>query len=185
MRQNRGRVVSVITGVVEFAAVAVMMLMMFHVVANALTRTYWNHPLPHTLEWVQYWYVPAVALLGFVAAQARGEHISSDMLLKYIPTKLRPWFVASGWLLAAISAAAFAWFGYGEAMERYEVKATAGVSTLVAWPVYFLVPAAFAALTLQFAVAAVRSLREEVVLEDAHAASLEEDEERAMDRSFE
>lgn len=152
-------------GVVSLLSVLVMFAMMLHVTVNALLRTYAGRPLPWTFEWVQFWYVPVLALLGFVAAQRGREHIATDVFLRFVPIVARPWFVAGGWLLAALCAAGITLFSWDEAVGRFEVGASAGTSDIPVWPVYFVVPVVFIVLTGQFIAAMLSSLGEAVEIE--------------------
>ena len=144
---------------IEVPAVVVLFVMMIHVTANALLRAFASHPIQNTLEITQYIYLPIIALLGFMAAQARGEHIVADLVTHYFPRRVRRAVLACGYLLALIVMGGFAWFGAKAAIHAQEIGKTAGVSTVVSWPVLYLVPLAFTVLTLQLAFAAVRALR--------------------------
>ncbi len=143
---------------IEVPAVVVTFVMMIHITANALMRTFLNDPIANTLEITQYWYLPIVAFLGFIAAQARGQHIAADLVFEQLPDVTKRWFLAVIFLIAAVVAAGFAWFGWGEAQHAREIGKTAGVSDVVSWPTYYLVPLAFGSLTFQFLWAAVRSV---------------------------
>ncbi|MGV2386697.1 MAG UNVERIFIED_CONTAM: TRAP transporter small permease, partial [Thermobifida fusca] len=149
----------VIELLIEVPAVTVTFVMMLHITANALLRSFANSPLPNTLEYVQYWYMPIVALLGFVAAQLRGQHIAADLVFRMLPRAAKPYVTAVGCAASALLAAGFAWYGWQEAVHAWEITMTAGVSDVISWPVYFLVPLAFASLTVQFAWATVRAIR--------------------------
>ncbi|MGN5236737.1 TRAP transporter small permease [Rhodococcus sp. SJ-3] len=144
---------------IEIPAVIVLFVMMLHVTANALMRALASSPIPNTLEVTQYIYVPIIALLGFMAAQARGEHIVADLVAHYFPTRIRRAVLFFGYMLGVVVFFGFAWFGLEEALHSRDIGKTAGVSTVVAWPVYFLVPIAFGVLCVQFALAGVRALR--------------------------
>ena len=143
---------------IEVPAVLVTFAMMAHITANALLRTFANDPLPNTLEITQYWYLPIIAFLGFIAAQARGQHIAADLIYERFPEVTKRYVLAVLALLSAVVCLGFAWFGWGEAVHAREIGKTAGVSDLVAWPPYFLVPIAFGVLTVQFLWAAFRAL---------------------------
>src|SRR5687768_17014338 len=108
--------------------------MMFHITANAILRTWFDAPLPDTLEITQYWYLPIVAFLGFVAAQHRGQHIAADLIFERLPHVVRPYVLALMFALCALVAAGFAWFSFPEAMHSMDIDRTAGVSDLVSWP---------------------------------------------------
>ena len=144
---------------IEVPAVIVLFVMMLHVTANALMRAFASSPIPNTLEITQYIYVPIIALLGFMAAQARGEHIVADLVAHYFPTRIRRAVLFFGYMLGVVVFFGFAWFGLEEAIHSRDIGKTAGVSTVVAWPVYFLVPIAFGVLCVQFLLAGVRALR--------------------------
>ncbi|MCR1786269.1 TRAP transporter small permease [Nocardioides carbamazepini] len=143
---------------IEVPAVVVTFAMMVHVTANALMRTFANDPLPNTLEITQYWYLPIIAFLGFIAAQARGQHIAADLIYERFPEATKRYVLAVLSVLAAVVCLGFAWFGWGEAVHAKDIGKTAGVSNLVAWPPYFLVPLCFGILFVQFLYAAVRAI---------------------------
>jgi TRAP-type C4-dicarboxylate transport system permease small subunit len=132
--------------------------MMLHITANALMRTFANAPLSNTLEIVQYWYVPTVAFLGFIAAQYRGQHIATDLLFERLPKLAQPYVLCLVLAVSAALSAGFAWFTLQEALHSFEIRQAAGLTEVPAWPTHFLAPIAFASLTVQFALAAVRAL---------------------------
>ena len=159
---------------IEVPAVIVTFVMMFHITGNAILRTFANAPLPDTLEITQYWYLPIVAFLGFIAAQHRGQHIAADLIFERLPHAVRPYVLALMFALCTVVAAGFAWFSWPEALHSYDIGRTAGVSDLVSWPTYFLPPIAFAVLTLQFAWATVRSITDPAVAEAPVIADLDD-----------
>lgn len=143
---------------IEVPAVIVIFVMMGHVVANAALRTWWDNPIDHTLEIVEYWYLPLVAFLGFIAAQHRGQHIAADLIYERLPTVVRGAVLFVVLVVCAVTSLGFAWFGWEEAQHAHEIRMTAGVSTVPAWPTFYLVPLAFGSLTIQFLYGAVKSL---------------------------
>lgn len=147
------------TWVVEVPAVVIIFVMIIHVTANALLRAFADHPLENTLEVVQYWYLPIVALLGFMAAQARGQHIATDLVYARLPRAVQPFILFVVFAVGALICGGFAWFGWSEALDARSIGQHAGVSTVPSWPVYFLVPISFAVLTVQLSVKAIQALR--------------------------
>lgn len=143
---------------IEIPAVVVTFVMMVHITANALLRTFKNEPLPNTLEITQYWYLPIIAFLGFIAAQARGQHIAADLIYERFPEVTKRYVLAVLSVLAAVVCLGFAWYGWGEAVHAREIGKTAGVSDVVAWPPYFLVPLAFGVMVVQFLYSAGHTL---------------------------
>lgn len=158
-RTARSRLQWRVEYLIEGPAVAVTFAMMLHITANAVLRAFFNSPLPNTLEITQYWYLPIVVFLGFIAAQMRGQHVAADVLYQLLPDTTKRYVLMAGLLLAAALCAAAAWFGLQEAVHAMDIRKTAGVSALVAWPPYFLAPIAFTSLTVQFGLNAIRSAR--------------------------
>lgn len=144
--------------VIEIPAVIVVFVMMLHITGNALMRTFANDPLSDTLEIVQFWYMPIVAFLGFIAAQYRGQHIATDLLFEKMPKLAQPYVLCLVTLVSAGLSGAFAWFTLQEALHSFDIRQAAGLTDVPAWPTHFLAPIAFASLTLQFGLAAVRAL---------------------------
>jgi TRAP-type C4-dicarboxylate transport system permease small subunit len=160
---------------IEVPAVVITFLMMVQITANAVLRTYFKQPIEYTLEMTQYWYMPTLAFLGFMAAQRRGQHIAADLIFTRLPEATKKPVLSLLYVAGAVLMVGFCYYGWGEALEAYDFRKHAGVSPLPAWPVYFLAPLAFAVMTVQFAYAAWHTMRHGV--ED----SIEEAELRAAD----
>lgn len=144
--------------IIEIPAVIVVFVMMLHITANALLRTFANDPMSNTLEIVQYVYMPIVAFLGFIAAQYRGQHIATDLLFERLPKVAQPYVLSLVTAVSGLLSAGFAWFTLQEALHSFDIRQAAGLTDVPAWPTHFLAPIAFASLTVQFALAAVRAL---------------------------
>lgn len=136
---------SVITAVV-------LIVMMFHVVAHGVLRYLFSAPIYGTNEMVQYWYLPLVALLGIPAAQLQKQHITVTLATG----RMNFWNAAIFKIFAALLGAGvsllWAWFGLEEALHRMSIGATAGVTDVTIWPVYFLVPLTFLLLAALYVV---------------------------------
>ncbi|WP_349828248.1 TRAP transporter small permease [Brevibacterium litoralis] len=135
------RTLSVLTAVVVIA-------MMLHVVAHALLRYFFNAPIYGTNEIVAYWYLPAIALLGIPAATLQREHISVTLAVEAMGNNARVIWHVFGNAIGVLLSLGFAWFGLEEALEKMHMGATAGVTDIITWPMYFLVPAVFAILAI-------------------------------------
>lgn len=144
---------------IEVPAVVITFVMMVLISANAVLRTWFDRPIDNSLELVQYWLLPILALLGFVAAQHRAQHISTDLIYKFLPPLAQRLVLAVGFALSATVAAGFAWYGWAEALHSFDIRRTAGVSSLPSWPVYFLVPVVFGVLSVQWGLASVQAAR--------------------------
>ncbi|MBK1787320.1 TRAP transporter small permease [Prauserella cavernicola] len=134
----------------EIPAAVVLVVMVLHVVANALSRTITGQSLPETLEITTYWYMPIIALVGFVAAARRAEHLSAPLLFDRLTPRTQRIVRVALYLVAAVVCAAYAWYGLQEAWHNAGLELTAGASPLIIWPVTFLVPVAFGLLAVLY-----------------------------------
>jgi TRAP-type C4-dicarboxylate transport system permease small subunit len=144
----------------------VLIAMMVHITLHALLRFFFSAPIYGTNEMVQFWYLPLVALLGIPAAQLQRQHITVTLATE----RMRFWnaaiFKMFAAVLGAILSGLWAWFGFQEALDRMAMGATAGVTDIVVWPVYFLVPLTFGLLAALYVVEIVAIRR----LDDPEAA---------------
>ena len=163
---------------IEVPAVIVTFVMMIHITANAVLRTWFDNPIDNTLEITEYWYLPLVAFLGFIAAQHRGQHIAADLVYEMLPSVTKRFVLALVYVLCSLTSAGFAKYGWDAAVHAKDIGQTAGVSDLTAWPTYFLAPLAFGSLTVQFLYAAVQAIRhpssDHVIADTEDAVVLEE-----------
>lgn len=159
---------------IEVPAVIVTFVMMVHVTLNAVLRKFFGSPLDYTLEITQYWYMPIIAFLGFMAAQRRGQHIAADLVFQMLPTVTRRFVLGLFWVVAAIVVAGLARYGWNEAEFAREIGKQAGVTPVPAWQPYYLAPLAFGVMTLQFLYAAYQVLRHGVPDESLEQAELNE-----------
>ncbi|GAB3482771.1 TRAP transporter small permease [Nocardiopsis coralliicola] len=123
--------------------------MMLHTAANAVARAVLGAPLTGTNEMVTYWYMPLVALIGFVVAQRDGTHTEARLLFDRMPRATRLEVRVGGLLLAAAMCAGFGGFGLAEAVHGHRLGLAGGVMQVTMWPVLYLVAATYAVLTLQ------------------------------------
>lgn len=134
--------------VLSLVAAAGLVLMMTHIVVNAVLRFFVNQPLYATNELVAYWYLPIVALLGIPASQMQHEQIVVTLAVDKMKLVAANTFRVFACLVSFLASVGFAWFGFLEALHQMNIQSTAGVTDVIAWPVYFVVPFAFVLLAL-------------------------------------
>src|SRR5690625_7584591 len=81
------RVSKVLDSALTALTAAALIWMMLHITINALSRQFLNSPISGTNELVAYWYMPVVALIGFVTAHIRREHISVSLVVDRLPPR--------------------------------------------------------------------------------------------------
>lgn len=143
INKSLDKVLSLITAIT-------LIIMMLHVVLNALLRYFVLSPIDGTNEIVAYWYLPIVALLGIPAAQLRKEHIAVSLVLERMSHKTAQVFKFFACSVGALLSLGFAWFGFEEALSNMASGSTAGVTQIITWPAYMLVPLVFVLLALLF-----------------------------------
>lgn len=147
-----------VTALVTAVAAVVVIAMMLHTLANALGRYIFSAPIYGTNEMVAYWYLPGVVLIGFVAAQAQKEHISVSILYDNIPRRNQLEYTVFSGVVSALLCGAFAWFGLLEALDNLAIGAMAGNSSIIMWPITFIVPVMFALLAALLVIQVVGAL---------------------------
>jgi TRAP-type C4-dicarboxylate transport system permease small subunit len=134
---------------------AAVIVMMLHIVTHALARSLFDAPIYGTNEIVEYWYLPIVALLGIPAAQLQKEHITVTMAIERARPATASVFKIFGCILGSLVSLAFAWFGLTRALRNMAIGSTADVSSIITWPVYFLVPIVFVLLAVLYVLDAI------------------------------
>ncbi|WP_120006432.1 TRAP transporter small permease [Nesterenkonia muleiensis] len=145
--------------ILSVLAASAMVGMMLHVMLHATLRSAFDTPLYGANEIITYWYLPAIVLLGIPAAQVKNQHISVSLLVGTLDQKIQAIFYVFAYLLGAVVSVGFAWFGFQRAKDNMAIRSTAGVTDIVTWPVYFLVPLIFSILAILYIVEILATVR--------------------------
>lgn len=121
-------------------AIGALLVMMLHIVANAVLRWAMSNPIPNTLELTQFWYMPIIAMLGVISAQVRGQHIAVDLIYEKLTRGGQRFIFRLGFILGALIFLGFTWYGYEEAIHSYDIQETGGISNVPIWPVKMAIP---------------------------------------------
>ncbi|MGO1183298.1 MAG: TRAP transporter small permease [Micrococcaceae bacterium] len=138
--------------VLSYVSAVVLIIAVLHVVAHALMRSFFTAPIYGTNEIVTYWYLPIIVLLGIPAAQLQSEHINVTLVTERMSNRMQRLLRRFSALISLALCVGFAWYGFGEAMDKFSVGATAGVTNIITWPVYFVVPVGFIVLGYLYAI---------------------------------
>lgn len=149
---NRG------VAILEVIALAALLGLMVHTLANVIGRRFFASPIAGTIEYVGFWYLPIAALLGFIVAQFRGEHIKAPLIYGRLSKEGQRDLTVFGAVICAAVCAGFTWFSSKEALEKLANKAVSGALEVPIWPVTLLVPVVFAVLTVQFVVEGISTI---------------------------
>jgi len=142
------------------AAAAAIFLIVFHTLANVASRFLFNAPLPDTNEWISTWYLPIAVLAGFVLAEYKDEHIEATAVYDRLGARSRLVLAAFAQICVVALCILFIYFTALEALHAQQIGLRAGVTTVIIWPVKWLVPAAFGGIALLAGVKLVRMFRD-------------------------
>ncbi|MDA7416014.1 TRAP transporter small permease [Xenophilus arseniciresistens] len=137
-----GRLLSRFIDVLTVIAGLSIAFMMLHITADVVARVVFQSPLPGTMSLVSYYYMAVAAFMPLAFAEQKSAHISVEVLTERLPATVQKHL--AGWLLL-ISAASFLALTvrtWGEAMTKWEIKASVvqGLDSIPVWPTYFVLP---------------------------------------------
>ncbi|MEW1963713.1 TRAP transporter small permease [Microbacterium sp. NPDC077644] len=144
---------------IEYIAGAAILVIMVHTLANVAARALFNSPLPDTNEWSAFWYLPIAALGGFILAQFAGEHIEATLIYDRLDARNRHVLDIGATLVSIAVSCAFAWFTAMEAAHATSIGLRAGVTSVVIWPIKWLVPLTFVLLVILMVAKVVSLIR--------------------------
>jgi len=98
-----------------------------------------------------------VAILGAMVATRQGNHISIDVVSRYLPYRMVLATTAATSLIAAIICAAMAWYAFEFVKFEYEDGAIA-FGSVPSWLCETILPLGFAVMSLRFVVRGARAL---------------------------
>jgi TRAP-type C4-dicarboxylate transport system permease small subunit len=140
-----------------YGATIGLVLLALTIFVDVVGRTFFNTPLPGTLETTAYWWMPMLTLLAFAETERRQEHIKVTILLDALPPKLRRYIEGSFGILATGLLIALAYYTLIDALESAGYREVTASSPPVAiWPFKFVAVAGVAMIALQIAATTYR-----------------------------
>lgn len=138
------RVYDKITGalgtILGYIAGGATLVMMLHMVADAVARTVFRQPIEASNEYVQYWYMVMIGIAGWGLAQMRGQHIDAPIIFDRINPKIQPVWRIIAYVATIFFMIAVAYSGWVSATHAMEIGEFAGGYGTLIWPMKFLIP---------------------------------------------
>lgn len=147
-----------LTRVLSILATLALLTLMGHVVLNVIMRYFFRAPLYGTFEIVGSWYLPIIALAGFVWAKIRKVHIETEVIYALLPGRSQREMDLIAHGIGFALCLAFTVYTAIEAAHGVRINAMAGASQVPVWPVKLAVPVSFGTLTVLFALDVVRGI---------------------------
>lgn len=143
--------------VFTYGATIGLVLLALTIFVDVVGRTFFNAPLPGTLETTAYWWMPMLTLLAFADTERRQEHIKVTILLDALPARLRRYVEGSFGLLATGLLIALTYYTLVDALESAGYReVTASSPPIAIWPFKFVAVAGIGMITLQIAATTYR-----------------------------
>lgn len=133
-----------------FVGIAIIAVMVLHITAEVIARSFFGKPLVGTIELASYYYMVAAAFVPLGYAQYRHDHIEAEVFEGLIPRALRKFtrilgmllsIAAAGLLLYATTNVALRQTRFGEAVMTI-------MGELPIWPARWLLPLGLAGMII-------------------------------------
>lgn len=154
------RAVTRISDMMEYAAAAVLMLMMLHIVIDVFAKYLFSTSIPGTLDVVANYYMVATVYLPVAFVELRGRSISVDLFYQWFPDSMKYLARVFG---TAVSILFFSLLAYQTSFDAVQSFAKGefvdGAYIVITWPARFVLPLSFGLVVIVLLVRIVHELR--------------------------
>lgn len=141
------RMASIVLAVAGAIACAALML---HVIADVTGRTFFNHPLPGTLEVTEHWWMITIVFAALGYTQVQREHIRATAITELMSHTWQRVSEAVTCVLLGVLAVFLTIYSWQAAVESHAMReATSSAPPITIWPFLYLMPLGAVALLLQ------------------------------------
>ena len=146
------RLVDRISRVLAGISAGVVAVLAVHVFVDVTARWLANRPLPGTLEYVTFWWMPAVVFLALAGGQLRAEHMKVTLLTDLMTARARRIAEVVILLVVAALIVVLTYYLLLGAIESTRIRQAAlGVAVVPLWPAKWAAVVGLAAFLLQTA----------------------------------
>ncbi|MFC1885877.1 TRAP transporter small permease subunit [Thermodesulfobacteriota bacterium] len=133
-----------ISNLFEYAAAAVVLLMMLHIVFDVLAKFVFTSPLPGTLIVVANYYMVAAVYLPLAFVELRKESIAVDLFYQWFPPSMKYLATLFGTLCSIVFFSILTYQSYGDAIKALSIgEFVDGTFLVITWPSRFFLPLSF------------------------------------------
>lgn len=143
------------------AAGIVLIMMMFHIVADVASKYLFSSPIIGTTEIVAWYYMVAVSMLPVAYVQMQRAHLVVEMFTMNLSVRTKAWMDSSVAVVSSGYTGLLSWLLWKDAV-RSTARGRAQDLTwfdLPTWPSAWILPIAFGLLTLVFLLQALADLQ--------------------------
>lgn len=141
--------------------------LMVHTVANAVVRTATGTPLTDTTEFVSGWYMPVAVLVGILITYIANEHTRAGLVYGQLGDGAKRVVLVIATVIQLVLVVAIAVTSIPEALHSFQIGEHYGISSVVIWPIKWLIPITFTLMSLVLVKRLFHNFRSDAVLRDA------------------
>ncbi|WP_163264676.1 TRAP transporter small permease [Chelativorans alearense] len=155
------RLLSGLTRFFAWVAVAATILMMLHVTADAIGRTFFSRPIAGTIEIVSAYYMAAIVFLPLALVTRERGHIIVDLFTGWMKPRSRTLLDGLVGIVTLTYTATFAWKAFEIAVSKMRIREAqeTGTGVIEIWPSRWTVVAGFTLMAVYLAIYLFRDLR--------------------------
>lgn len=146
----------------QIVGTTALVALMLQVSLNGILRRILGVQIPLTLEMTEWWYMPLLASAGIALAAVWGEHFYVDLVFETLALGGKRILAAFAGILTLLLTLATTWFSLRQALEETAIGRYEPVTGLPTWPLYFVIPLAFAAFSAILIASLTRLFRGDV-----------------------
>lgn len=156
------RILDFVVNAAAWVAGAAAVIMMLHVTADVIGRTFFNAPIVGTLEIAANYYMAAIAFLPLALLARERGHIFVELFtgwMSFKPRKMLDGLVA---IVTTLYMAAFTWKAFGVAVKKTQLGEAkeSGLGFIQIWPGRWFVTIGFGLMLIYVVYHMVRDLRQ-------------------------
>ena len=147
--------------VIGIIGVCVLVAMMLFTVLNVIMRAFFNSPIPGDVELIEVGMV-CVGFWGLAWCALRKMHIGVDLVIYYLPRRLRSAIDSIGYIIGLGICLLLTWRGFAEGIINHKMHILSSTLGFPMWPFYWVTAVGYGVFCLAIVVLLVRSLSEMV-----------------------
>lgn len=162
MTREHARWESAVAVIAQVVGTVALVTLMLQVSVNGIVRRLVGVQIPLTLELTEWWYMPLLAAAGIALAALWGEHFYVDLVFERLATSGRRVLAMFSGLVTLVLTVAITWFSLQRALDEAAIGRYEPVTRLPTWPLYFIIPFAFAVFSAILVASLIRLFRGDV-----------------------
>ena len=140
-----GQQIKLASQALYLVAILAILVMMLHICADVVLRSFFSSPIVGTLEITTFYYMPIVATLPVAIAQLRNEHIEVEVFTQGLSARASAWLFLFNCLIIIPYLAGLFYFSLLDAIKKTKIGEFIGLVgwDLQVWPSRWTISVAY------------------------------------------